>query len=55
MRNPWREEQLSGMVSRLEWLVVVGVLTSDATNLLNDTVDHLLANGVVTTSIYGCQ
>jgi hypothetical protein len=30
-------------------------LTSDATNAVNDTVDHLLANGVVTTSICLCQ
>lgn len=31
------------------------VLTSNATDLLNDAVDHLLADGVVTTSIYSRQ
>jgi hypothetical protein len=30
-------------------------LTGNTTNAVNDTVYHLLANGVVATSIYFCQ
>jgi preprotein translocase subunit SecF len=55
MRKPWREEQLSVVVSRRikrRWRVG---LTSNATDLLNDAVDHLLADGVVTTGICSCQ
>jgi hypothetical protein len=57
MRKPWREEQLSvgvGVSRRfvLKWSIE---LTSNTTDLVNDAVDHLFADGVVTTSIYTRQ
>jgi len=56
MRKPWRDEQLSEfLISRRIELGKRVELTSDATDLLNHAVDHLLANGVVTTGIYSCQ
>jgi hypothetical protein len=55
MRKPWREEQLSVCISKRIVLESHIVLTSNATDLLNDAVDHLLANGVVTTSICSRQ
>ena len=55
MRKPWRDEQLSVFVSRRIEPMSGNVLTSNATDLLNDAVDHLLADGVVTTRIYSRQ
>lgn len=55
MRNPWSDEQLSASVSKRNVPAAMIALTSNATNLLNHTVDHLLANRVVATSICPCQ
>jgi len=55
MRKPWRDEQLSDLlVSKQIELGKRVELTSDATDLLNHAVNHLLANGVMATRIYSC-